>query len=118
MMSLEIAKPKNWQDFERISARLCEKIYKTRNIHRYGRQGQRQNGVDIMIESEDGIEGIQVDGDYPGKAYHYWQEGLKELECNGVILAICSKNNQIDVEALFAAREMPLTLSTSFGHAI
>lgn len=58
-MSLEIAKPDNWQDFERISARLCEKIYKTRNIHRYGRQGQRQNGVDIMIESEEGIEGIQ-----------------------------------------------------------
>ena len=63
------------------------------------------------VLGEDGIEGIQVDGDYPGKAYHYWQEGLKELERNGVILAICSKNNQIDVEALFAAREMPLTLS-------
>lgn len=59
MMSLEIAKPKNWQDFERISARLCEKIYKTTNIHRYGRQGQQQNGVDIMIESERGIVGIQ-----------------------------------------------------------
>lgn len=59
MMSLEIAKPKNWQDFERISARLCEKIYKTTNIHRYGRQGQQQNGVDIMIESEGGIVGIQ-----------------------------------------------------------
>lgn len=59
MMSLEIAKPKNWKDFERISARLCEKIYKTTNIHRYGRQGQQQNGVDIMIESEGGIVGIQ-----------------------------------------------------------
>ena len=62
------------------------------------------------VLGEDGIDGIQVDGDYPGKAYHYWQEGLKELERNGVILAICSKNNQIDVEALFAAREMPLSL--------
>lgn len=59
MMPLEITKPKNWQDFERISARLCEKIYKTTNIHRYGRQGQPQNGVDIMIESEEGIVGIQ-----------------------------------------------------------
>ena len=62
------------------------------------------------VLGEDGIDGIQVDGDYPGKAYHYWQEGLKELERNGVILAICSKNNQTDVEALFAAREMPLSL--------
>ena len=62
------------------------------------------------VLGEDGIDGIQVDGDYPGKAYRYWQEGLKELERNGVILAICSKNNQTDVEALFAAREMPLSL--------
>lgn len=62
------------------------------------------------VLGEDGIDGIQVDGDYPGKAYHYWHEGLKELERNGVILAICSKNNQTDVEALFAAREMPLSL--------
>lgn len=62
------------------------------------------------VVGEDGIDGIQVDGDYPGKAYRYWQEGLKELERNGVILAICSKNNQTDVEALFAAREMPLSL--------
>lgn len=62
------------------------------------------------VLGEDGINGIQVDGDYPGKAYHYWQEGLKELERNGVILAICSKNNRTDVEALFVAREMPLSL--------
>ena len=51
-----------------------------------------------------------MDGDYPGKAFHYWQEGIKELERQGVILAICSKNNQADVESLFAAREMPLRL--------
>lgn len=62
------------------------------------------------VLGEDGIEGVQADGDYPGKAYHYWQEGIKELERKGVILAICSKNNQADVEALFAAREMPLSL--------
>lgn len=63
------------------------------------------------VLGEEGIEGVQIDGEYPGKAYHYWQEGLKELERNGVILAICSKNNQTDVEALFAAREMPLSLN-------
>lgn len=63
------------------------------------------------VLGEDGIEGVQIDGDYPGKAYHSWQEGIKELERKGVILAICSKNNQTDVEALFAAREMPLLLA-------
>ena len=62
------------------------------------------------VLGEDGISGIQVDGDYPGKAFHYWQEGLKELGRGGVILAICSKNNQADVEELFRVREMPLKL--------
>ena len=62
------------------------------------------------VLGEEGIRGIQVDGDYPGKAYHLWQEGIKELGREGVILAICSKNNHADVEALFAAREMPLKL--------
>lgn len=59
MTSLEIPKPENWQDFEKISARLAKKLYKTANINRYGRHGQRQNGVDTMIESEEGIIGIQ-----------------------------------------------------------
>ena len=62
------------------------------------------------VLGEDGISGIQVEGDYPGKAYHYWQEGIKELGREGVILAICSKNNQSDVEELFKVREMPLKL--------
>lgn len=63
------------------------------------------------VLGEDGINGIQVDGDYPGKAFHLWNEGLKELMNDGVILAICSKNNEADVEALFAARGMPLSLN-------
>lgn len=63
------------------------------------------------VLGEEGISGIQVDGDYPGKAYHLWQEGIKELGRGGVILALCSKNTQADVEALFVAREMPLKLS-------
>lgn len=49
------------------------------------------------ILGEDGIERIQMSGDYPGKAYHLWQEGLLELKNQGVILAICSKNNEEDV---------------------
>lgn len=49
------------------------------------------------VLGEDGIEGIQLGGDYPGKAFHYWQEALLELGKSGVILAICSKNNEADV---------------------
>lgn len=56
------------------------------------------------ILGEDGVEGIQLSGDYPGKAYHLWQEGLKELKKSGVILCICSKNNETDVLEVWEKR--------------
>lgn len=49
------------------------------------------------VLGEDGIEGIKVGGDYPGKAYLYFQEALVELSKTGVILTVCSKNNEKDV---------------------
>lgn len=49
------------------------------------------------VLGEDGIQGIQIGGDYPGKAFLYFQEGLLELSRSGVILTICSKNNEVDV---------------------
>ena len=49
------------------------------------------------ILGEDGIDGIKLSGDYPGKAYHLFQETLKELCKNGIILTICSKNNEDEV---------------------
>jgi FkbH-like protein len=36
-------------------------------------------------------------GDYPGNAFYHWQRALQQLEHNGVILAVCSKNNENDV---------------------
>lgn len=50
------------------------------------------------VLGEDGIDGIQIGGDYPGKAYTYWQRALLQLSRNGVILAVCSKNNEADVQ--------------------
>lgn len=44
-----------------------------------------------------GEEGIKIGGDYPGKAFLYWQEALLELSRSGVILTVCSKNNEQDV---------------------
>ncbi len=49
------------------------------------------------VLGEDGIDGIKLGGDYPGKAFSYWQNALLQLEHNGVILAACSKNNIDDV---------------------
>ena len=49
------------------------------------------------VLGEDGIDGIKIGGDYPGKAFLYFQEGLLELAKRGVILTVCSKNNERDV---------------------
>jgi len=49
------------------------------------------------ILGEDGIDQIKIGGDYPGNAFLYFQQKLLELAKTGVILAICSKNNENDV---------------------
>lgn len=53
------------------------------------------------ILGEDGISGIIMSGDYPGNAFLYFQEGLLMLAKSGVILTICSKNNEEDVRELW-----------------
>ena len=50
------------------------------------------------VLGEDGVDGIKLGGDYPGKAFSYWQRALVQLAHNGVILAVCSKNNESDVQ--------------------
>ncbi len=49
------------------------------------------------VLGEEGIDGIKIGGDYPGKAFLYWQEALLALSKSGVILTVCSKNNEQDV---------------------
>lgn len=66
------------------------------------------------IVGEDGVEGIQLSGDYPGKVFHLWQEGVKELQRSGVMLAICSKNNIADVEEVWQKRTDMLLQKSDF----
>ena len=49
------------------------------------------------ILGEDGLEGIQMGESYPGNTYRFFQEYLLQLHKNGIILAVCSKNNEQDV---------------------
>lgn len=56
------------------------------------------------ILGEDGVNGVQMSGDYPGIAFHNWQEQLLALKESGVMLAICSKNNVEDVVELWNKR--------------
>ena len=53
------------------------------------------------VLGEDGSEGIKIGGDYPGNAYLMFQENLIELRASGVLLAVCSKNNEADVFELW-----------------
>lgn len=49
------------------------------------------------VLGEEGISGIKIGGDYPGKAFSFFQKSLLQLSKSGVILTVCSKNNEADV---------------------
>ena len=44
------------------------------------------------VVGDDGLEGIQVGGDFPGNLFAEWQRYLKSLTEAGFVLAVCSKN--------------------------
>ena len=54
------------------------------------------------ILGEDGMEGIKIGDTYPGRAFSQFQKNLLEANQNGVILTVCSKNNEQDVEEVWA----------------
>ena len=50
------------------------------------------------IIGEDGIDGIKLDrNSYPGKVFYDFQKSVLNLFNRGVLVAICSKNNEEDV---------------------
>lgn len=53
------------------------------------------------ILGEDGINGIKIGGDYPGNAFLEFQKSLLEISKTGIILTVCSKNNEEDVLELW-----------------
>jgi len=53
------------------------------------------------IVSEDGIENIKVGGNGSGKIYQEFQKHLLMMHDMGVILTICSKNDEEDVLSVF-----------------
>jgi FkbH-like protein len=53
------------------------------------------------IIGEDGLEGIQLGDDFPGKAYRDFQRYLLCLKNKGVLLAVASKNNPEDANEVF-----------------
>jgi hypothetical protein len=53
------------------------------------------------ILGEDGIENLKIGDAYPGLAYIHFQEAILEAANAGIILAICSKNNEEDALEVF-----------------
>jgi FkbH-like protein len=53
------------------------------------------------ILGEDGIAGVALGGEYPGKAFLVFQQLILALNHQGILLAICSKNNIDDVRQLW-----------------
>ncbi len=49
------------------------------------------------VLGEDGPGGIRIGGPYPGNAFLLFQKLLLKLSLTGIILAVCSKNNENDV---------------------
>lgn len=67
------------------------------------------------IVGEDGIEGIQIGGSYPGNAFRDFQYAVKRLGQRGTILAMNSKNNAEDVNQVFRQRQEMVLQADDFA---
>lgn len=72
------------------------------------------------VVGEDGLNGIKVgQGDPISEAYFDFQIKIKSLKNRGILLAICSKNNESDIMEVFEYRkEMPLKLNDFSAYQI
>ena len=64
------------------------------------------------IIAEDGIDGVHLGPDHPGRAFHLFQQRVLELKQRGILLALVSRNNADDVWQMFD-RHPEMTLRRS-----
>lgn len=53
------------------------------------------------VVGEDGIDGIALSNDYPGRSFRLFQQMLLELKGRGILLVLVSKNEEADVWDVF-----------------
>lgn len=71
------------------------------------------------VLGEDGVEGIQIGGAYPGSAFRAFQEVLRALAGRGIALTLASKNDQdLALSALADHPEMALRPDDFVTHRI
>ena len=62
------------------------------------------------VVGEDGVDQLQIGGDFPGNCFYNFQSFLVNLASQGIFLSIASKNNSADVESAFKNLKMPLKM--------
>ncbi len=67
------------------------------------------------VIGEDGINGIALGQDYPGRVYVDFQKRLLSLQQRGFILALCSKNNPEDVAEVLQSHPHQLLRNEHFA---
>lgn len=93
---------------------ICKEISK--HIYLYEKHRKKACIVDADdtlwggIVGEEGVDNIQIDENYPGIIYKYFQNQLKVLKNTGILLCLVSKNNVEELEGAFLRRSMPLKL--------
>ncbi len=71
------------------------------------------------VVGEDGPAGLALGADHPGAAFVDFQHQLLNLKAQGVMLALCSKNNEADVWEVFDRHDaMILRRDDLVGHRI
>lgn len=67
------------------------------------------------VLGEDGPDGIALSEEGLGKAYRDFQHAIKAVKETGVLLALCSKNNDSEVRELFAGHPMMVLSHDDFA---
>lgn len=62
------------------------------------------------VLGEEGPDGVTVGDSFPGNAFRALQQGLVYQSTNGALLALVSKNDDADVDEVFARRTQDLVL--------
>jgi len=110
-----------------INPLLCQQFEEWFQITLNAMFGTRKKCIVVDLDNtlwggilgEDGLSGIKIGNNYPGNCFSDFQYHLKEATKNGIILAICSKNNEEDVwEAFENHPDMGLKKNDFVSHRI
>lgn len=71
------------------------------------------------VLGEDGIQGVQLGGDFPGNAFLAFQRAIRCLKDRGIGIALCSKNDEdLALHAIDALPDMQIRSTDLVAHRI